>query len=427
VYVAGLMRHSGVVSTVTVMDDNQRLPRLGRRIVRLADHRLLGLDLLVAVVFADSAIHVAASTAHLHQVGTGWEVVRNSVIVVACAALPFRRRHALATLGIALPAVAVALAIQVEQPFVILSALVLYSVTVGCPRRTSRQALGLVAVVTTVAVVIGGGSSLGLILVADLAVVAVAWLLGENARGRQASAAMHAERTAERTAEREAARDERARRAVADERLAIARELHDIVAHAMSVIAVRSGVARVVMDSRPEEAREALGAIETTSRQALQEMRLLVGVLRRGEGDGESDGQRGPAPGLSRLPELVEQARAAGVDVSVEIDGDRRLLPEGAELSAYRIIQEALTNVVRHVGPTRARVRLVYLADEIVIEVIDDGGRRWDPPHPDPAGGGNGLIGMRERVALYGGELVARPHGHGFEVRATLRTVGVGR
>jgi signal transduction histidine kinase len=423
VYVAGLMRHSVGVSTVTVMDDDKRLPRLGRRIVRLADHRLFWLDLLVAVVFADSAIHVAASTSHLHEAGTGWEVVRNSAIVVASAALPLRRRHPRAALGIVLPAVAVALALQVEQPFVILSALALYSVTVSCPRRTSRQALGLVAGVTTAAVVIGGGSSLGLILVADLAVVAVAWLLGENARGRRASVAV----LAERTAEREAARDERARRAVADERLAIARELHDIVAHAMSVIAVRSGVARVVMDSRPEEAREALGAIETTSRQALQEMRLLVGVLRRGEGDGDSDSQRSPAPGLSGLPELVAQARAAGVDVSVDIEGDRRPLPEGAELSAYRIIQEALTNVVRHVGPTRARVRLVYLVDQIVIEVIDEGGRRWDPPHPDPAGGGNGLVGMRERVALYGGELVARPHGHGFEVRATLRTVGVSR
>jgi signal transduction histidine kinase len=172
------------------------------------------------------------------------------------------------------------------------------------------------------------------------------------------------------------------------------------------------------MDSRPGEARDALDAIETTSRQALQELRLLVGVLRRGEDEDE----RAPAPGLDRLAELVGQAKDAKVEVSVEINGERRALPDGADLSAYRIIQEALTNVVRHVGPTRARVRLDYRADEIIISVVDEGGRRWDPPRADPGGGGNGLIGMRERVALYGGELTAGPYGHGFEVRATLPT-----
>jgi signal transduction histidine kinase len=417
VYVGGLMRHGGRVNTLTAMDDDPHLPLMGRRLLRLADHRWAALDVAVAAVFADSAIHVAASNAHLRQAGTGWDVIRDAAIVVACAALPFRRRYPLGTLAVVLPTAGLALALQVEQPLVALAAFALYSVTVASARQTSRVALGLVAAVTLVAALVGGGSGVGLIAVADLALVAIAWLAGENTRGRELAAAA----AAERAAEREIAREERAKRAVADERLAIARELHDIVAHAMSVIAVRSGVARVVMDSRPEEAREALGAIETTSRQALQEMRLLVGVLRRGEGEGE----RSPAPGLSRLPELVERARDAGVDVSVEIDGDSRPLPDGADLSAYRIIQEALTNVVRHAGPTRARVRLAYLAEEIVIEIIDDGGRKWDPPQPDPAGGGNGLIGMRERVALYGGELIAGPHGHGFEVRATLPTVGM--
>jgi signal transduction histidine kinase len=400
---------------VTTMDGDPRPVLLGRRILRLADHRWVALDVLLAALFADSAIHVTASTSSLRQAGTGWEVIRDTAIVVAVVALPFRRRRPLAALLVILPAVGLALALQVEQPFMTLAALALYSVTVASPPRTSRVALGLVAVVTVTAALVGGGSGVGLIVVADLAVIAVAWLVGENTRGRQLSAAADAERAAE----REVAREERAKRAIADERLAIARDLHDIVAHAMSVIAVRSGVARVVMDSRPEEAREALGAIETTSRQALQEMRLLVGVLRRGEGG------RSPAPGLTRLPDLLAQARDAGVDVTVEIDGEQRPLPDGADLSAYRIIQEALTNVVRHVGPTRARVHLLYRVDEIVISIVDDGGRRWDPPHPGPAGGGNGLIGMRERVALYGGELTAGPHGHGFEVRATLPTVGV--
>jgi signal transduction histidine kinase len=421
VYVGGLMRHVGRVNTVTAMDNQPRLTLLGRRIVRLADRRWVALDVVLAALFTDSAIHVAASSSNLRQAGTGWEVVRDAAIVVAAVTLPFRRRHPLAALAVILPSVGLALALQVEQPFVVLAALALYSVTAACSRPTTRVALGLVAIVTLVAALVGGGSDVGLIVVADLAVVAIALLMGENTRGRQAAVVA----AAEQAVEREVAREERAKRAVADERLAIARELHDIVGHAMSVIAVRSGVARVVMDSRPEEAREALDAIENTSRQALQEMRLLVGVLRRGEAENESE--RSPAPGLSRLSELVARATDAGVDVTVEIDGESRPLPDGADLSAYRIIQEALTNVVRHVGPTRARVRLVYLSDEIVIEIIDEGGRRWDPPHADPSGGGNGLIGMRERVALYGGDLIAGPHGHGFEVRATLRTAAVTR
>lgn len=396
---------------MTAMGDEPRLSLSHRFVRRLSDGRWVALDVVLASVFTVSAISVAASSSDLRWSGTGPEVVRVVLIVVAAVALPFRRRHPVAVLAVILPAVGGALALQVEQPFASLAALALYSVTLACSRRTSQIALGLVAVVTVAAVVGASGNGVGLIVVADLAGVAAAWLVGDNRRGQHLSAAA----AVERAAEREAAREERAMRAVADERLAIARELHDIVAHAMSVIAVRSGVARVVMDSRPEEAREALGAIETTSRQALQEMRLLVGVLRRG-----GSGELSPAPGLERVPELVTQARDAGVDVMVERVGDSRPIPDGVDLSAYRIIQEALTNIVRHVGPTRARLRVTYLTDEIVLEIIDDGGRKWDPPPRDPTGGGNGLIGMRERVALYGGELTTGPHGHGFAVRATL-------
>jgi signal transduction histidine kinase len=269
-------------------------------------------------------------------------------------------------------------------------------------------------------VLVAGGNRLAGSLFGTAAMVLAAWLAGENARSRSVYTAAVAERAAEREVERE----ERLRRAVADERVVIARELHDIVAHAMSVIAVRSGVARVVIDSNPDEVREALGIIETTARRALQEMRLLVGVLRRSE---DSDGELVPAPGLDVVAELVDQAGHAGVEVTVEIEGEPRPLPDGADLSAYRIIQEALTNVARHAGPTRARLRIVYRADEIVIEVVDEGGRKWDRPLPDPTGSGHGLIGMRERAALFGGDLTAGPHGHGFEVRATLPTGEVAR
>jgi signal transduction histidine kinase len=241
----------------------------------------------------------------------------------------------------------------------------------------------------------------------------VAWLAGENARSRR----VYAVSVAERAAERELEREERSRRAVAEERIVIARDLHDIVAHAMSVITVRAGVARMVMSAHPEEVSEELGIIETTARRALQEMRLLVGVLRNPEG---GDGELGPAPGLASVGDLIGQADLAGVEVTVEMVGERRALPVGADLSVYRIIQEALTNVVRHAGPTRARLRIEYRADEIVVEITDEGGRKWDPPQADLAAGGHGLIGMRERVALYGGVLSAGPQGRGFQVRACL-------
>jgi signal transduction histidine kinase len=250
------------------------------------------------------------------------------------------------------------------------------------------------------------------VLATALSVVA-GWLAGENIRSRR----IYATAVALRNAERELEREERSQRAVAEERILIARELHDIVAHAMSVITVRAGVARFVMDENPEEATEALEIIETTARRALEEMRLLVGVLRNVEID---EGELGPAPGVASIGDLIDQAGHAGVKVTVELVGETRSLPSGADLSVYRIIQEALTNVVRHAGPTNAQLRIEYHDDEIVVDIIDEGGRRWNPPHVDLASGGHGLIGMRERVALYGGVLSVGPHGRGFEVRASL-------
>jgi signal transduction histidine kinase len=171
------------------------------------------------------------------------------------------------------------------------------------------------------------------------------------------------------------------------------------------------------MGEKPEEATEALEIIETTARRALEEMRLLVGVLRNVE---VNDGELGPAPGLASIAELIDQAGHAGVKVTVEIVGETRSLPSGADLSLYRIIQEALTNVVRHAGPTKAHLRIEYRDEEVVVDITDEGGRRWNPPHVDLTSGGHGIIGMRERVALYGGVLSVGPRGHGFEVHASL-------
>ena len=373
--------------------------------------------MIIAAAIAGPIVAVVARRSDFRMSGSAWDVARYAATIVAAVALPFRRRRPVATLAVVAPLAVVALALQVDPALAFLVGLSLYSVTTVAPRRTSQVSVGVVAMAVLLALVAAGGSRMAGSLVSAGAIALAAWLAGENSRGRR----IYAAAVAERAAERELEREERLRRAVADERVIIARELHDVVAHAMSVIAVRSGVARVVLESRPDEAREALGIIETTTRRALQEMRLLVGVLRRVDG---SDTDLQPAPGLSGLDDLVHQIGHAGVKVRVDIDGDPRPLPPGVDLSAYRIIQEALTNAVRHAGPTRAELRIAYQADEITIEVIDEGSVRFDHPRPDPGGSGHGLIGMRERAALYGGELTAGPHGHGFRVHARLSTSG---
>ncbi|MFC8717806.1 sensor histidine kinase [Kitasatospora sp. NPDC057198] len=216
--------------------------------------------------------------------------------------------------------------------------------------------------------------------------------------------------------------DERRRRRVEheasrqrEERLLIARELHDVVAHSLGVIAVQAGVANHVAAEQPEQARLALASIEETSRTALNEMRVLLGVLRTGGGEGE----RLPAPRLSDLDGVVRRAAAAGVRVEVRLLGERVELPPGLELAGYRVVQEAVTNVVRHAGTDRCRVRVDYRPDALELTVTDEG--RGGTPSGS-GGGGHGLAGMRERVAVHGGEFRAgrRPAGRGFEVSAVF-------
>jgi signal transduction histidine kinase len=249
--------------------------------------------------------------------------------------------------------------------------------------------------------------------VSTLLFALVAGLAGENLRHRRARWAALEERARMLESERE----ERARRAVVDERLRIARDLHDVVAHSMSVIAVQAGVGHHVLDTQPEEARRALAAIETTSRAALTEMRRLLGVLRQ---EGQPRAALSPAPGLGDLPLLLSQVREAGLDVTASVDGQPTDGALPVELTAYRIIQEALTNVLKHGGPT-ATVLVQYTQAEVRLE-ITDGGRPGTPGRPAPADAlGHGLIGMRERVAVFGGQLSAgaRPGG-GFRVAARL-------
>jgi signal transduction histidine kinase len=198
-------------------------------------------------------------------------------------------------------------------------------------------------------------------------------------------------------------------KAVTDERLRIARELHDVVAHAMSVVTVQSGVAAHVIDTQPDEAKRMLENIRSTSHEALDEMRRLLGVLR-----GSAD--LAPAPTLLDVDELAQSLRDSGVPVRVEVSGDRHDIPGGVDLTGYRIIQEALTNVLKHAGAASVVVQVSYAPGLVIVEVVDDG--RGDS---GATTGGHGLLGMRERVAVFGGDLVNGPaSGGGYRVRATL-------
>jgi signal transduction histidine kinase len=211
-------------------------------------------------------------------------------------------------------------------------------------------------------------------------------------------------------AERE--RDLVAREAVVEERARIARELHDVIAHHVSMIVLQAGAERRVIDEDNASTREVLETVEQTGRNALTEMRRLLGMLRS-----DANEPLTPQPGLADVPTLVTQLREAGLPVELEVEGERRELPVGIELSAYRIVQEALTNALKHAGHARAWVKIRYGSDSLELEIADDGAGAASPAPT----GGHGLVGMRERVALYGGRLDAgrRPSG-GFAVRVLL-------
>ncbi|MEU4010366.1 sensor histidine kinase [Streptomyces pseudogriseolus] len=247
---------------------------------------------------------------------------------------------------------------------------------------------------------------------------ALAWVLGDSIRTRRAYFAQLEERAARLEKEREA----QAKVAVAAERARIARELHDVVAHNVSVMVVQADGAAYVLDAAPDQAKKALETISGTGRQALAEMRRLLGVLRTGEH--QEAGEYVPQPGLQQIEDLVEQCRESGLPVDFKVEGTSRELPRGVELTAYRIVQEALTNTRKHGGPNAgASVRLVYFDDGLGLLVEDDG--KGAPHELYEEGGfdgqGHGLIGMRERVGMVGGTLDAGPRpGGGFRISALL-------
>jgi signal transduction histidine kinase len=233
------------------------------------------------------------------------------------------------------------------------------------------------------------------------------WAAGRALRGRL----LLARELAEQAARTEADREERTARAIADERARIARELHDVVAHSLTVMVIQAGAARRIVDTQPERVVEVSETIKRMGREALDEMRRLVGVM----GDDGDGAALAPQPTLADLESLVERARGTGLEVELEVRGERAPLPPGVDLSAYRVVQEALTNTIKHARASRARVLVTIGEGDLELTVADDGvgGESLVPS------GGQGLVGMRERVTLYGGEFDAGPRdGRGFEVRA---------
>jgi signal transduction histidine kinase len=270
-------------------------------------------------------------------------------------------------------------------------------------------------------------AALGSLIQTEL-VMFMAWVLGIWSRDRHLRLG-----TAEERARRlEEQREEEALRAVVEERERIARELHDVVTHHVSVIVIQAGAALRALERRPADARRAVEAIDATGRQALGDMRRMLGILGRAGGDeataaggpSGTDAELAPMPSLERLGELLEKVRAAGMPVELSISGERRALDPGIELSAYRIVQEALTNALKHAPGARARVSVSYEPTSLEVRVVNEGGGGGQPlGAPGPSG--HGLIGMRERVAVFGGKFEAGPVGRGFGVVARLPLGGL--
>ena len=298
---------------------------------------------------------------------------------------------------------------ETPEPFIL--ALFVAAYSLGAHASLRRGVAGLLVAAAVLAGLSHNGG-LGLAFGSDTghAVVAFSlfqltalWLAGVFVRTRRQSAALAA---------RSAALQRQAEQAAAAERARIARELHDIVAHHLSVVVLHAAGARAAGGADPQT----LAEIEHSGRQALIETRRLFGVLR----DPDEATGRAPQPGISELPALADSLRATGLEVSLSVDGDHTALPPAVDVSAYRIVQEALTNVLKHAGPARAEVSVGCADSAVTIEVTDDGPGSPVPPAVE-SGGGQGLAGMRERVALFGGDLRAGPRpGGGFAVRARL-------
>jgi signal transduction histidine kinase len=373
-------------------------------------------DPLLAVVLAGALVGVRAletSGSH-HPAWLGY-----TLTVLAALVLAFRRRWPLpvftATLAIAL------LAIALAPPTGAISLAVVIAIYTLAQLDERRRRVALVTIVAAVSLALARGvlqyrgwsdARTAVEPVFAFAALFLGWAVSSRRAyvAEIEARAMQAERT----------REEEARRQVDAERLRIARDLHDVLAHGIATINVQAGVAAHVLHDRPEHAEQALRTIKDTSREALRELRDILGVLRQAE---ESE-PRVPTPGLGQLDALVVSTIDAGLPTRVAISGERRPLPATVDLAAYRIVQECLTNVLRHAGETCALVEISY-ADELVTITVEDDGDRQAPKRAangrDPSRAGHGITGMSERARALGGELEAGPRARGgFRVRARL-------
>ncbi|MFJ2743498.1 sensor histidine kinase [Streptomyces sp. NPDC087440] len=376
-------------------------------------------DSFWAVILLGMSAMSAGSAWDGHSISLGL-----ASIVLMCLVLALRRRFPERMLLLAIVVGLAQVALGVEPHLANFAMFVIvYTVAANGARWASRLALGGSLVAATISQLrwpVDKGDAVAPIAYAVFLTIPflLAWVLGDSLRTRRAYFAQLEERATRLEKEREA----QAKVAVAAERARIARELHDVVAHNVSVMIVQADGAAYVMDASPDQAKQALETISTTGRQALAEMRRLLGVLRSGEAP--ESGEYVPQPDVQQIEDLVEQVRTAGLTVDFRVEGTARPLPSGVELTAYRIVQEALTNTRKHGGPDAgASVRLVYFDDGLGLLVEDDGRGAAHELYEDGGadGQGHGLIGMRERVGMVGGTLDAGPRpGGGFRISALL-------
>ncbi|MGA5821942.1 histidine kinase [Kitasatospora sp. NPDC094028] len=367
----------------------------------------------------------------------GLNLVDVLTAVLSLLAVAFRRRWPRAVLASVVIVGTVATFVRGGPVPLVAVAFVMYVIPQRLPRRGALRVLAASLLVMVPTAGLTGFLDLpygqptrhsAALVIESALLVTVAWTIGYAVQQQRLYTDSLRTRAEQRVQEQLA----EARRAAGEERLRIARELHDVVAHTMSVIAVQAGVANHVAAERPDETRRALSSIEETSRGALREMRAMLGILRSEENSGQP-GQGGagtaPAPGLADLAALVDRTAEAGVQVDLEVRGERPELSPGLDLAAFRVVQEAITNVIKHAAVERCRVAVTYHPDAVMVEVTDDGvgtSRDAEKGGARPVTG-HGIVGMRERVGMYGGEFRAGPRpGRGFQVAARFPSTTTG-
>lgn len=339
---------------------------------------------------------------------SGERVTTAAAGLVLALSLGWRRRAPLAVLAVAIAASVVASFVALlDAATTPAIALVVAAYSVGAHTQSLRASIGATGVGALIAANVADQFSAGDLLFIAM-ILGGGWLAGRAMRYQR-----ERERALERlTVDLEREKEEEARTAVAEERVRIARELHDVVAHAISVIVLQARGARRSLAADPDETREALDTIEATGSEALAEMRRLLGMLR----SDDEDIALAPQPSLRYLDTLAAQVREAGLPVELSVEGEPIELSPGVDLSAYRIVQEALTNALKHAGPATARVVIRYRKNDVELEIADTGLGLGASD-----GDGHGLVGMRERVTLYGGKIETGPRDDGgFAVRARL-------